>query len=565
MLLFKIIIFLIIVITRLYLELEKLIMDTKYIIGIIAILLIAIIGGAMFLGGGSSVQRADNELVVAAYSHGGEPETGFDPILGWNYYSEPLIQSTLLKVNRNLDYENDLATSWKANDNFTEYTVKLRDDVKFTDNSTLDAEDVAFTFNEAKATGASLDLSSMDNATAVDNTTVKFDLNKKDSTFVDKFAYIGIVPSDSYNNETYGSNPVGSGPFKFVQWDKGQQVILEKNPDYYGKQPEFNKLTILFEQNEAALNAARNKEVDVAAVPMQYANETVDGYNMVLMDTIDVRGLTLPTEPNTGKTTEDGSPMGNNITADKAVREALNYGINRTAIAEGALNGVGVPTSDGVPHLLPWYNKEAQIQDADVDKAKKLLSDAGWKDTDGDGIVEKDGVKASLNVYYPSNAPERQAIAVALGEQAKEFGIEINATGSNWDEMGSHKWTDPIVFGYGSTDPSTIFSKYHSSQIETGNYAMLNDSAVDAHIDKAMGESREASYDDWKAASWDGKTGFSAKGDAPWLWVGEIKYGYFVDDSLDISEDTALIQPHGGDIFGNILDWSRTSSIEESK
>ena len=184
-------------------------MDTKYIIGIIAILLIAIIGGAMFLGGGSSVQRADNELVVAAYSHGGEPETGFDPILGWNYYSEPLIQSTLLKVNRNLDYENDLATSWKANDNFTEYTVKLRDDVKFTDNSTLDAEDVAFTFNEAKATGASLDLSSMDNATAVDNTTVKFDLNKKDSTFVDKFAYIGIVPSDSYNNETYGSNPVG--------------------------------------------------------------------------------------------------------------------------------------------------------------------------------------------------------------------------------------------------------------------------------------------------------------------------------------------------------------------
>ena len=540
-------------------------MDTKYIIGIIAILLIAIIGGAMFLGGGSSVERADNELVVAAYSHGGEPETGFDPILGWNYYSEPLIQSTLLKVNRNLDYVNDLATSWEANDDFTEYTVKIRDDVKFTDNSTLDAEDVAYTFNEAKASGASLDLSSMDNATAVDKTTVKFDLNKKDSTFVDKFAYIGIVPSDSYNNETYGSNPIGSGPFKFVQWDKGQQVILEKNPDYYGKQPEFDKLTILFEQNEAALNAARNKEVDVAAVPMQYANETVDGYNMVLMDTIDVRGLTLPTEPDTGKTTEDGNPMGNNITADKAVRQALNYGINRTAIAEGALNGVGVPTYDGVPHLLPWYNKEAAIQDADVDKAKKLLSDAGWKDTDGDGIVEKDGVKASLDVYYPSDAPERQAIAVALGEQTKEFGIEINPIGSNWDEMGSHKWTDPIVFGYGSTDPSTIFAKYHSSQIDVGNYAMLNDSAIDSHIDKAMAESREASYDDWKAASWDGKTGFSPKGEAPWLWVGEIKYGYFVDDSLDISEDTALIQPHGGDIFGNILDWSRTSSIEESK
>ena len=217
-------------------------MDTKYIIGIIAVIIIAIIAGAVLMGG-SHTERADDELVVAAYSHGGEPEAGFDPILGWNYYAEPLIQSTLLKMTRGMEYENDLAKSWDANSDFTEYTVKIRDNVKFTDNTTLDAEDVAFTYNEAKASGASLDLSSMDNATAVDKNTVKFELNRPDSTFVDKMAYIGIVPSDSYNNETYGANPVGSGPYKFVQWDKGQQVILEKNPDYYGKQPEFNKLT----------------------------------------------------------------------------------------------------------------------------------------------------------------------------------------------------------------------------------------------------------------------------------------------------------------------------------
>ena len=208
-------------------------MNQKYLIGIIAVAIIAIIGGAILMGG-SSHERADNELVVAAYSHGGEPEAGFDPILGWNYYAEPLIQSTLLKMTRGMEYENDLATSWEANDNYTEYIVNIRDNVKFTDNTTLDAEDVAFTYNEAKASGASLDLSSMNNATAVNKTTVKFELNKSDSTFVDKFAYIGIVPSDSYNNETYGSQPVGSGPYKFVQWDKGQQVILEKNPDYYG-------------------------------------------------------------------------------------------------------------------------------------------------------------------------------------------------------------------------------------------------------------------------------------------------------------------------------------------
>jgi len=539
-------------------------MDSKYIIGIIAVILIAVIAGAVLMGG-SSTERADDELVVAAYSHGGEPEAGFDPILGWNYYAEPLIQSTLLKMTRGMEYENDLAKSWDANSDFTEYTVKLRDDVKFTDNTTLDAEDVAFTYNEAKASGASLDLSSMDNATAVDKNTVKFELNKPDSTFIDKMAYIGIVPSDSYNNETYGANPVGSGPFKFVQWDKGQQAILEKNPDYYGKQPEFNKLTILFEQNDAAFNAVKNHEVDVGAVPLAYANETVDGYTMFLQDTIDVRGISLPMENNTGKTTEDGNPIGNNVTSDKAIREALNYGIDRTAISEGALNGFGYPNFDGIAHQLPWANKEAAIDDGDVDKAKQILKEGGWEDTDGDGIVEKDGLKASINVYYPSDASERQAIAVTVAEQAKEFGIEVNATGSNWDEMDAIKSTDPIVWGFGSTDPSTMWSEYYSDQAAVGynNPSLVNNSAVDAHIDNAMKSDRNSSFAEWSAVSWDGNTGISPKGDAAWLWVGEIKYGYFVDDSLDISNDTQLLQPHGGDIFGNIYDWTRVSSIEQ--
>ncbi len=539
-------------------------MEQKYIIGIIAVIIIAIIGGAILMGG-SSTERADNELVVAAYSHGGEPESGFDPILGWNYYSEPLIQSTLLKMTRDMDYENDLATSWEANSDYTQYTVKLRDDVKFTDNTTLDANDVVFTYQEAQKSGASLDLSSMENVTAVDNQTVKFELNRPDSTFVDKFAYIGIVPSDSYNNETYGANPIGSGPFKFVQWDKGQQVILEKNPNYYGKQPEFDKLTILFAQNEAAFNAAKNHEVDVSAVPLTYANETVDGYTMYLMDTIDVRGISLPVQNNTGETTEDGNAMGNNITADKSIREALNYGIDRTAISEGALNGLGVPNYDGIAHQLPWANNESAIDDADVDKAKDILKKGGWEDTDGDGIVEKDGQKASINLYYSSDAPERQAIAVTVAEQAKEFGIEVNATGSNWDEMDAIKNTDPIVWGFGSTDPSTIWSEYYSDQAGVGynNPALVNNSAVDKHIDTAMKSDRNSSYSEWSNAVWDGNNGIAPEGDAAWLWVGEIKYGYFVDESLDISNDTALLQPHGGDIFGNIYDWSRTSSIEQ--
>ena len=141
----------------------------------------------------------------------------------------------------------------------------------------------------------------------------------------------------------------------------------------------------------------------------------------------------------------------------------------------------------------------------------------------------------------------------------------MNATGSNWDEMDAIKNTDPIVWGFGSTDPSTMWSEYYSDQAGVGynNPALINNSAVDAHIDNAMKTDRNSSFAEWSAVSWDGNTGISPKGDAAWLWVGEIKYGYYVDDSLDISNDTQLLQPHGGDIFGNIYDWHRVSSIEK--
>ncbi|WP_405269058.1 ABC transporter substrate-binding protein [Methanobrevibacter sp.] len=542
-------------------------MNQKYIIGIIAVLLIAIIGGVLFMSGSGTPERADNELIVSAYYWGGEPSSGFDPMYGWGSYGEPLIQSTLLKMNKNMTYENDLATSWEANDDFTEYTVKIRDDVKFTDNTTLDAEDVAFSFNQAKSTGSTADLSSMDNATAVDKNTIKFTLNRPDSTFSNKMLYVGIVPSDSYDNETYGSNPIGSGPYKFLQWDKGQQAILEKNPDYYGKQPEFDKLTILFKENEAAFASVKNHEVDMASVPISYANETVDGYHKFISDSYDVRGISLPVIPNTGETNEDGIPLGNNVTADKSIREALNYGINRTDIGKGALNGIGLPNYDGIAHTLPWYNKEAEIEDGDVDKAKQILKDGGWEDTDGDGIVEKDGLKASINLYYTANEHEREAIAVAVAEQAKELGIEVNVTGSNWDEMDNIKFSDPIVWGFGSSDPYTMYGEYYSDQAGIGynNPALVNNSVVDSHMEKAMSEPREASFADWSAVSWDGTTGISPKGDAAWLWVGEIKCVYFIDDSLDISEDTFKIQPHVGyDPFGNIYDWTRVASLNET-
>ena len=530
-------------------------METKYIIGAV-IAVIAIIGiGAVALGGGHT-QHAPNELVTCVAAHGEEPEFGFDPMHGWGYHdsgTEPLIQSTLLKRDANNTFVNDLATSYNISSDYKEYTVEIRDDVKFTDGNPLTAEDVAFSYNKAKELGEGADLSSLNEAKADGNTKIVFTLNKSDSTFINKLTDVGIVPKANYNDSTYGQNPIGSGPYKLAQWDKGQQFILEKNPDYYGKEPYFEKITNLFLDPDAAFAAVKNGDVDIAEVPVSYANETVPGFHMEYFDSIDVRGISLPTQMDTGKKIgDDNLTYGNNVTGDPAIREALNVGINRSELVKGSLNGFGNVSYNGVANQLPWAS-ESTFTDGNVSQAKNILQAAGWNDTNGDGIVEKNGTKASFSIYYNSKATERQAIAVAVAEQAKAIGIEIEPVGGSWDDIDPVKFQQGVVWGFGSADPYEIEHQYDSRVAGQGydNPEILNDTSVDLLIDTAMTQDLNSSYGTWSQAAQQANSNY------PFLWIGTMDYTYFVNDTLDISNSTHLIYPHGGDIWGNIYDWKR--------
>ena len=535
-------------------------MDNKYIIGIV-VLVIAVVGVAAVALGGGSTQHAANELVACVAAHGEEPEFGFDPMHGWGYHdsgTEPLIQSTLLKRDKDNNFVNDLATNYTISDDFKTYTVEIRDDVNFTDGTKLTAKDVAFSYNKAKELGEGADLSSMNESKADGDYKVVFNLDKADSTFINKLTDVGIVPEANYNEDSYGQNPIGSGPYKLAQWDKGQQFILEKNPDYYGQEPYFEKITNLFLDSDAAFAAVKNGDVDIAEVPVAYANETVDGFHLEYFDSIDVRGISLPTQMDEGKLSEDNVTIGNNVTGYPAIREALNVGINREALLDGALNGFGDVSYNGVASQLPWAF-ESTFEDNQVDEAKSILKQAGWEDTDGDGIVEKDGQPASFSVYYNSQASERQAIAVAVAEQAKQIGIEITPVGGSWDDIDPVKYSQGVVWGFGSADPYEIEHQYDSRVAAVGydNPEALNDSAVDSLIDAAMAQDVNASYSTWSQAAQQANSNY------PFLWVGTMDYTYFVSDSLDISNSTHLIYPHGGDIWGNIYDWKRVNETAE--
>jgi peptide/nickel transport system substrate-binding protein len=527
------------------------------IVGIaIAVILVAVI--AFFvISPGSNTKGGDN-LVVAIWAYGGEPSS-LDPIYGWNLEQEPLIQSRLFKRDHDMKLENDLGTGYKVSDDEKTYTVSIRDGVKFHDGSNLTADDVVFTFDQATKVGKSTaDLTNLNETTATNSTEIKFVLNKPDSTFLSKLTMQGIVPKASYNNETYATHPIGSGPFKFVQWDKGQQIMLERNDEYYGKKPSFKNLTITYLQGEAALNAVSNGEVDIAEISPEFTNRSLKDTNIQSYKSVDPRGISLPTINNSGEKTSKGIDIGNNVTANLAIRKALNYGLNRDEIVKGPLFGYGDKSYDGVSTILPWNNPDSVIKDGDINEAKKILSDDGWRDSDGDGIVEKNGLKAEFDLIYHSSDSVKQAMAVTIAEQAKNFGIKINPQGKSWDEMSNFKFSNAVINGYGSRDPSELKSDYYSKLAGKSNTASYNNSAVDKHIESATtAHSENESYKDWKSVLWDGSTGISPKGDSPWVWIATLDYTYYVRNNLDLSTNTATVPTHGGDLFGNICDWKR--------
>lgn len=514
-------------------------------------------------GSVSATSRASDELVVNVYSHTKEPAAGFDPLLGWgcgHMNFEPLVQSTLFKSADYGSIINDLATGYSVSPDGKTWTVNVRDDVKFTDGEKLTANDVAFTFNTAIGSNSELDMSNLESAAAINETAVEFRLKEPQSSFIWRLRYVGIVPEHAYEKEAYGRNPVGSGPYKLIQWDRGQQAIFEYNPDYYGQEPYFKKITMLFLDKDTAFAAAKSGEVDIAEIEINNVNQNIDGYNLISLPSSRAFGVSFPMQNNTGNKSLKGDPIGNNVTADIAIRKALNTGIDRKTILEGVLYGKGDVEYTGVDQR-EFGNPEAKINDSNLEEARKILEDAGWEDIDGDGIREKNGTRAEFDLYYSSSDQTRQALSVAVSEQAKKLGIKINLKGTNWDEIYANQYSSAVLYAYSSLDTFNLYQQYHSKEADDTykNPGLYSNPVVDGYLELALrssGQDEATKY--WQLAAYDGNTGYGPAGDATWLWLVTMDYLYVVDETLDMGTPQ---KNAGSDVLGNIYEWKR---VDES-
>lgn len=499
--------------------------------------------------------QSNRDSVIIVMSTESEPESGFDPAYGWGageHVHEPLIQSTLTVTKPDLKIGYDLATDIEVSEDGMIWTVTIRDDARFTDGEALTAGDVAFTYNTIKAGSSVNDFTMLDRAEAKDDTTVIFYMKEPYSIWPYTMAVTGIVPEHAYGPD-YGIHPIGSGRYLLRQWDRGQQVILEANPDYYGEAPKMKQVTILFMDEDAAFAAVKAGQVDLSYTAASYGEQEVRGYALLACETVDNRGFNLPAIPESIR--EDGVRVGNDFTCDIFVRRAINMGIDREAMIGRVLNGYG-NIAYSVCDKMPWYsagNESAYNQG----EAIRLLEAAGWK-TGEDGIREKDGVRAELEFIYPASDSVRQALAADAANQLKELGIETSTRGAGWDTAYEEALSQPLMWGWGAHTPMELYNIYHS-MADTGlaKYSPFSNKSVDQYMDEALkSPDLEASYELWKKAQWDGQTGITSEGDIPWIWLVNIDHLYWMRNGLKVAEQKIHPHGHGWSIVNNVDQWS---------
>ncbi len=495
-------------------------------------------------------------LVLAV---GGEPDGGFDPIMGWGRYGNPLFQATLLRLDPSLELVGDLATGWRLSEDRLTWTVDIRTGARFSDGTPLTAEDVAFTYNAARDAGGLADLKALREARVVDADTVALELQAPRITFLHQMASLGIVPADRYG-EGYGRAPLGAGPFRMVEWREGEQLVVEPNPHWHGGEIAFERISFVFGSEQAGMALARSGAAHLVAVPPAQAGTPPSGMRTHAAETVDNRGLMFPMVPNEGRSTEAGAPIGNDVTADRAIRVAVNQALDREALVALALDGRGRPAwgpADG----LPWDNPDARLDETGAEAARATLEAAGWTDEDGDGVREKDGLRAAFRIVYPASDSTRQALALGAASQLRAVGIAAEPAGESWDRIAGLKHSEVVTFGWGAHDPSEIYNLHHGANagVEWWNAGFYDNPVVNAHFDAAVAaESFTASLPHWRAAQWDGETGFGPKGDATWAWMVNLEHAYWAEECLDLGAPQMHPHGHGFPITHDLPNWRWT-------
>jgi peptide/nickel transport system substrate-binding protein len=386
-----------------------------------------------------------------------------------------LIYDGLIKTDKDLNLAPAMAQSWTYSRDCLDLTFTLRRDIKWHDGYPFTAADVVFTYEAminpktpAPFKEGFLLVKSVD---APDPYTVRVHYDKPYARAVETWG-TSILPkhllqsfadAGTLRESPQNSQPVGTGPYRFQEWKPGEKVVLVANPDYYEGRPYLSRIVYRVIPSQATIFLelkANGVDYVNTLTGIQYARQTEypafrKAYHKFRYPASDYTFL--------------GFNLKDPRFADRRVRQAFAHAINKQELIDGVRLGLAREATGPIRPGTWAYTDKVPRFDYDPEKAKALLAEAGWKDRDGDGVVEDStGKPFTLTIRTNQGNDERKKIAEIVQQRLKEIGIQADIQLIEWaafiKEFVKPRRFEVVVLGLGTGVDPDQFVVWHSSQ-----------------------------------------------------------------------------------------------------
>ncbi|MCB0046778.1 MAG: ABC transporter substrate-binding protein [Caldilineaceae bacterium] len=441
----------------------------------------------------ATASTADTGSATARIGWAGSPDT-LNPgaaVLSEAYTIFDLVYDSMYQLQLDGTYTLELAESADVSEDGKVWTFTLRDGFVFSDGEPLTASDVVFSYNFYKAQTdfpfLNVYTEYFESVEAPDDKTVVLTLSQAIPNLDSQLIFLFILPEHIWADQTENAAEfenlamVGSGPFKLADYAQNQFVSLEANKDHPLYPPKVDGVVFqTFDNQDALVQALRTGQVDMITEMPKPAVATLRNEANIAV----VSGP--PGSPsvadiifnltNDGTCPEDGVCSGHPALQDRTVRQALAHATDKQQIIDVVLLGFGTPGLTLIPDSLGvWYNDTIQDFEYDLDLANQMLDDAGYADTDGDGVREMPGGgdPLTLRVNWPSDSTWSSRAAEIMSGTWAQAGVQTQLQALDADALTSVCCPtfdyDVILWGWGSDpDPAFLLSVMTTDQIPTG-------------------------------------------------------------------------------------------------
>ncbi len=382
-----------------------------------------------------------------------------------------------------------LAESWDYSESEKTITFKLRENVRWHDGEPVTSADVLFTINKLREPETenlpwAPDLRKLTKLEAPDERTVVATYSEMKADWLEAWrtpilpAHVAGQDTDLFNGQ-FVRHPIGCGPFKFVHYIRGQEIVMEANDDYWGGRPEIDRLEMkIFADQQTAYQALMTGDLHITSLSSnlwQQARESEQAERFELTSYPQWKVWAL-----------GWNQRHNPFFGDARVRKAMVLALDRESFIENVAGGMASIGATTFPPSSDWVSPDVEPYGYDPDEARRLLTRVGWVDADGDGVREKDGQRLAFTLLMPVNSQQLTRWMADWQQQSwAEVGADVSVTQLEWQafrEQRKARDFHVVAQSFVFTDPD-MYVLYHSSEMDSGYNFWGND---DPEIDRLL-------------------------------------------------------------------------------